>query len=87
MKLDRLHIEIDLFRQPEDKKNVLVCFSEDYHLEQRHLLQSTTVAVSAGAIKECLAKIIASLIGGSVFKDASTPGTTETVPEPESAAG
>jgi hypothetical protein len=79
MKLDRLHLEVDLFRQQEDLKNVLVCFAIDYHSEQRHLLQSTTVPVSSISIKECLTKIISRLVEGSVFNDASPPGTAETL--------
>jgi hypothetical protein len=69
--LDRLHIEFDVFRQAGDDKNVLVCFSSDYHSEQRHLLQSTTAPVSSESITECLTNLVSRLIEGSVFKDAT----------------
>jgi hypothetical protein len=78
--VDRLHIDIDLFREPNDPRHVLVCFSQDYHAEQRHLLQSTTVPVSSASIKECLAKIMSRIVEGSVFNDASPPGTAPPVP-------
>jgi hypothetical protein len=78
--LDRMHIEIDLFRQKSDPKNILVCFSEDYHSEQRHLLQASSSAVSAQSVIECLQKIVSRLVEGSVFGNAGPPGTLETVP-------
>jgi len=71
--MDRLHLEFDIYRQQDDPKNVLVCFASDYHSEQRHLLQSTAVPVSAESIVECVANISGRLIEGSVFNDASPP--------------
>lgn len=80
-KLDRLHIELEVFRQPEDPKNVLVCFAQDYRSEQRHLLQSTSAPVSTASIRECLTKIISRLIEGSVFNDCDPPRTATSVSE------
>jgi hypothetical protein len=82
-RMDRLHIDIDLFREPDDHRHILVCFAIDYHAEQRHLLQSTTVPVSAASIKECLTKIVSRIVEGSIFNDADPPGTAPAVPSPK----
>jgi hypothetical protein len=85
--MDRLHIDLDLFREASDPRNVLVCFAEDYHAEQRHLLQSTTVAVSSASIKEALSKIVSRIVEGSVFSDASPPGTAAPLQGAKAQAG
>lgn len=72
---------VDLYRQPTDPKNVMVCFSVDGgRTMQRHLLQSTTEPVSSQSVRECLAKILSRLVEGSVFDDASSPRAAPAVP-------
>lgn len=79
--LERLcfNLEVNLYREKDDPKNVLVCFSIDHHAEQRHLLQSGRVPVSTLSLIECLAKVIRRIIEGSAFDDASSPRETQTV--------
>jgi hypothetical protein len=74
---------VDIYREPDDLHNVLVCFSTDGgRTMQRHLLQSTTVPVSMQSVQQCLGKIVSRLVEGSVF-DASSPRAAPQVPSPE----
>jgi hypothetical protein len=76
----------DIYRERADPRHILVCFSVDGgRTMQRHLLQSSRVPVSMASVQECLSKIVSRLVEGSVFNDASPPGTAAPVQEPESA--
>jgi hypothetical protein len=70
--LQRLHIELELFRDPDDCKHVLVCFSQDHHAEQRHLLAHDSQPVSQESITESLTKIVTQIIEGSEFSNGDT---------------
>jgi hypothetical protein len=73
--IEKLQMEIEIFRQEGKPGSVLICFRADGQAEQKHLLQSTTGVVSTASVVEAVEKIISQIVEGSVFNDGSPPGT------------
>lgn len=67
-----------IYRPREDHKRVLVCYSLEGGPEQRHLIETATLPVSAASIGQCAGKIVQQIIERS-FDYAGPTGTPETV--------